>query len=273
MISQLKTNGISAVSIFFLLLFASCVTTSIPVPEKEPGESPSVSRESAGPAVTEESNGQADLLSETGIIYSALDRGVGPLLLGSTDYMNGPVVEFSILFSIYFPLSGIEPPFSGYSPGEGTRWQVDCDRLEESVYFERALLSRDDEDKSWWFFKIEGSGFERSYEFLVDKDWRLLEMRYLSGNAVESYRPSVDENNNLAMTLTDGEISGPEKMKLQVPLGDFQADFYSGAGGEFWKSRRVTGSYLKFHRENEELSLTASLIEEKKGYKTTLFSY
>ncbi|MBB6482676.1 hypothetical protein [Spirochaeta isovalerica] len=259
--------------LFFILNISSCVSTPPAVsPGEEIAETPADSKPDyeADESVGADSN----QIINSGIIYSSLDLSEGPLLLGSTEYMNGPVVEFSILYTVYFALSGIDPPLSGYNPGKGTRWQVDSNKLNETVYFERALLSRDDEEKSWWFFQVEGNGFERTYEFLVNKEWKLLEMRYSTDSSVESYKPTVDENSNLYIILSKYELSGPEKVKVETPLGDFQADYYSAEGVEVWKVRRVTGSYIKTHfGDDSETNMTATLLEEKNGYETQFNSY
>jgi len=274
---KLKHFGIVAASLLLVLYMSSCVTVEEATPQQtaEPAEEAEAPPQEDNTAViAEETEEESDRMEKSGILYSSMEIGEGPLLLGSKEYMSGPIVEFTILYSLYFPLSGIEPPFSGYKPGKGTRWQVDSNRLEETVFFERALLGRDDEEKSWWLFEVSGNGFERRYEFLVDRDWKLMEMRYLLDEEIKSYIPSVDENSNMSVLLAEEEPSESEKVKIQTFRGEIVADHFFAGETEFWKARRVTGNYLQSRKgKEEELILSASLLEEKEGYEGKFGTY
>lgn len=254
------------VSLFFLLTISSCVTE----PEVIAGTSDKVSKEN----ITDQDSQSVIGKEEPGDLYSPWELTDEPLVLGSTESLEGPIMEFSHLFSLYFPLSGIEPPYKGYKPGEGTRWQVESEQSEEIVYFERALLSIDDKDNSWWQFSLEGNGYDRSFEFLVDPDWVLLEMRYMSGTDVKVYKPSVDDEKNLLVQYLDRDSIKSERVSLETPIGKYFTDFYSFGNVKIWTSKTVIGNYLRMEVQfDEDLMLTAFLIEEKKNYKSVLGSH
>ncbi|MBI9099134.1 MAG: hypothetical protein JEY91_11685 [Spirochaetaceae bacterium] len=244
---------------FFLI---SCVTT----------EQVAVQTESVLPAEPDEVRAEPE--EKKGIIYSSRVLTEGPLLLGSKEHMTAPVSEFSILYTLYFPLSGIVLTDSAYRETQGTRWKVESDLLVENVYFERALLSEDDEGRSWWYFSVEGDGFEREYEFLVDSDWRLMEMRYLLDGQVKSYAPSVDELNNLSNGSIDYGAFKRGSETVETPAGRYQADHIVLESEEFWMTDRVIGHFVQsLLKEDKSVILEASLIEEKKGYGTIFNSY
>lgn len=260
-----------------IILSAACVTTAPtmteekaappPAPKEEPPKKEKEEPQSAPPPEPAPEESQ-------GIIYSTKALTDGPHLLGSKEHMTGPIMEFSLLFSTYFPMSVVEPPLSFYQEGKGTRWVVRSKKLEEEVYFERALLSYDDEEKSWWFFKVEGDGFSRQYEFLVNENWQLLEMRYRTGNSIESFVPTVDSESDMRRGLDhiqDMEIS---KEELVTELGVFETEHLFSAGREYWTSDEITGRYLKSLIKKEgEIFLEAVLVEEKDGYSTVMESY
>lgn len=244
-----------------LVLLSGCVTTDSGTVENTETEA------------VDDTKAEEDKASD-GIIYGSRALAEGPLLLGSIEHLTGPVMEFSLLFSIYFPLSGIVPPYSFYEPGDGTRWQIESEQLKEPVFFERALLSYDDEEKSWWYMKVEGDGFVREYEFLVDKEWQLQEMRYNEGDRVISYVPSVEGDSDLSGGPLDFDQMESESVSLETALGELQTDYLSSDSKEFWKSRKVTGQFVQaLYRGEGEIILEASIIEEKSGYETIMSSY
>ena len=212
--------------------------------------------------------------NKKGILYASRGFSDGPLLLGSNEYLSGPIAEFSILYSIYFPLSGILLSDHEYSVPSGTRWQVESQKLVEDVFFERALLSEDDEGNSWWYFKVEGDGFEREYEFLIDADWKLMEMRFSINGQIHSYVPSVDELNNLSNgSIVYGDFKTGKEV-LAVPTDSYNADHIVLESSEHWMSSKITGNFIKSVLKDEEnIILIATVIEEKEDYETIYKSY
>jgi hypothetical protein len=243
-------------------LFFSCVTTEANVGETIQGGSETVAEEKV--VQTE----------KKGIIFSSRQMTDGPLLLGSKEHMSGPVVEFSILYSLCFPLSGIVTYEDTYKESEGTRWQILSVEFDESVYFERALLSEDDDGNRWWYLLVEGDGYRREFEFLLDPLWTLVEMRYFDQGAVKVYYPSVDENKD----LSNGSILYNEfktgKESIRTASGVFLSDRIVMGSHEYWLNNGVTGSFVQsMLKEDNEIIVTASLLEEKKKYKTRMDSY
>jgi len=264
----LRNNLILIFCFFTGFLLISCVTTT--ENKVDTVNSSDNSQEQTSEAVKNSTVSK----SNSGVIYNSRVLSEGPLLLGSKEYLSGPVAEFSILYTIYFPLSGILIPDHDYSVSFGTRWQVESDKLVQDVFFERALLSEDDEGKSWWYFKVEGDGFEREYEFLIDADWKLIEMRFFMDGQFNSYIPSIDELNN----LSNGSIVYADfktgKENVQIPYGSYNADHIVFESSEHWMSSKVTGAFVKsVLKEDDEIILSASVIEEKEGYETILESY
>lgn len=264
-------------AIIISLIHLSCVTTGDNSVEEI---NPPVEKESSGPEKTDSgedavSSGSESTSDKSGIIYSSRSLADGPLILGSTEYMTGPIMEYSLLYTIYFPLSGIEPPLSHYEPGTGTRWQVESDELDGTVYFERALLSVDNEMKSWWFFKVEGDGFERIYEFLIDSEWTLLEMRYRDRDmSVSTYVPSVDEEKDLLGKPLDLDDMPFETVRMDTSEGERNIEHYTSETAEYWLDESVPGTLVRsLLKRDGEVLLQADLIEIKEDYETVLGSY
>ena len=142
------------------------------------------------------------------------------------------------------------------------------------MYFERALLSEDDEGKSWWYFKIEGDGFLREFEFLLDQAWNLQEMRYLDNDSIKSYIPSVDELSNLSNGVIQYDDYKRGQENIETSVGSFKADHIQSETFEHWINNGVTGKFLKsLILLDGEIVLTASLTEEKENYNTVFNSY
>jgi len=239
----------------------SCVTTSEGLVHEETVPEPEEKKEEVS-------------LEKNDIIFSSRDLATGPLLLGSKEHMSGPVVEFSILYSLYFPLSGILTDDHQYDVSQGTRWQINSEKFEESVFFERALLNEDSEGRSWWYFMVEGDGFRREYEFLLDEKWSLMEMHYFADNFVMHYTPSVDENRDLSNGSVPYDDFHSGREKISVEAGEFQSDHIVLESSEHWTNKTVPGSFVKsILLENEEIILTASVVEIKKDYHTIMNSY
>lgn len=253
-----------------LLFLGGCVST----PENADVTSAAPVKGEEVSVPDEEESSVDNQVRKHGIIYAGRELSDGPLLLGSKEHLTGPVAEFSILFSIYFPLSGILKEDHQYDIASGTRWQVESAELMETVYFERALLNEDDEGKSWWYFKVEGSGFEREFEFLLDPDWKLIEMRYRHGDLVKSYFPSVEEGNDLsggALPYSEYKVG---RESIETESGSFSADHITTESSEHWMSSRVTGHFVRtVQMDGEEIILTATLVEEKEDYRTVYESY
>lgn len=250
------------------IIMISCVTTT------ENSSDVVTSSEKIQSQTSETLNNPGDSENKTGVIYNSRSLSDGPLLLGSKEYLSGPVAEFSVLYTIYFPLTGILIPDSEYRVSFGTRWQAESEKLVEDVFIERALLSEDDEGKSWWFFKVAGDGFEREYEFLVDRDWELMEMRYSVGSEVFSYIPPVDEIKNLSNGSLVYRDFKTGKEKITTPADSFYADHIILDSSEYWMTSKVTGNFVRAQlKEDQHVVLTASLLEEIKGYKTKFNSY
>lgn len=246
------------------LFLNSCVTTS----ENTGGPTPSAAVEKE---IVEGSNTPSE---KTGIIYSSRQMNDGPLLLGSKDHMSGAVVEFSILYSLYFPMSGILIPENSYKMNAGTRWHVVSDKFNESVFFERALLSEDDEGNSWWYLLVEGDGYRREFEFLLDSSWILQEMRFSDAGEIKSYFPSVDE----VRDLSNGSVKYRDFQKgnetVHTDLGTYNADHIVIESREYWMNSRVTGDFIKSLIKIDDTTIAeATLIEEKKGYNTLMNSF
>jgi hypothetical protein len=239
---------------FLLISFLfGCVTTT------------NLSTETPPQSITEE---------KSGILFSSKSLGNGPLLLGSIEHLSGSIMEFTILYGLYFPLSGILVPDHEYRIGESTRWQIISEKFKESVFFERALLNEDDEGRNWWYFMVEGDGYKREYEFLIDETWSLLELRYYDNGSVQTYIPSVDEINNLSNGPVLYENFIKNRENITVEAGTFFADHIVIDGGEYWTSRSVPGTFVKsIMKDVNSVTLSASLVEIKKDYKTKMNSY
>ncbi len=263
-------NSLILVFCFFTsFVLISCVTTS-----ENTNDVPVTSEKIVEDNTKDGSSDPGQNTEKSGIIYSSRELADGPLLLGSKEHLTGPVSEFSILYTIYFPLSGILIDDNEYRISKGTRWQVVSDKLVQDVFFERALLSEDDEGRSWWYFKVEGDGFEREYEFLIDKEWKLLEMRYSLDGQIKSYVPSVDEVNNLSNGSINYEDFKVGREDVDTNLGLYSADHILVDSTELWMSSKVEGNFVKsLLKENDLVILTASIIEEKDGYVTLFNSY
>lgn len=264
----MRNSLILVVCLFTGFVLISCVTTS------ENNSDASAASEKIEENIAEGKPETDRNPEKRGIIYNSRELADGPLLLGSKEHLTGRVSEFSILYTLYFPLSGILTTDHEYNISGGTRWQVVSDKLVQDVFFERALLSEDDEGKSWWYFKVEGDGFEREYEFLLDSEWKLLEMRYALDGQLKQYIPSVDELNNLSNGFLSYQDYRVGREAVKTDIGTFSADHIVIDSSEFWMSSKVDGRFVKsLLKEDDDVILTATIIEETKGYKTKFSSY
>ncbi len=269
------------------IFFFSCVTTGNTTRENIPEEIENENQvsESENIEVKEdvEDSATMDIADETedkhGFINIKERNANGPLLLGTTGDMNEATVEFAIMYNLYIPMSGIISEDHGYKRSEGTRWRVFSEKDGE-VFFEKALLMEGDNGRSWWYFKVDGEGFYREYEFLLENDYSLLELRYVEDGIIKRYIPFVDDNEICSIREINYSDYYTGKERIKTELGSYNADHIiiesdeTGESEEYWTARNIPGKFIQAIYKKEDISIfIASLIEVKKEYDTKMESY
>ncbi len=272
------------------MFFFSCVTTgnstreniSKEIDNEIDNENENQVSESDDIEVKEDVEGSpsTEIAEETHGLINIKERNVnGPLLLGATGDMNEATVEFAIMYNLYIPMSGIISEDHGYKRSEGTRWRVFSEKDGE-VFFEKALLMEGDNGRSWWYFKVDGEGFNREYEFLLENDYSLLELRYIEDGKIKRYIPYADDNEICSFREINYSDYNAGKERIKTEFGSYNSDYIviesddTGESEEYWVARNVPGKFIQAIYKKEDISIfIASLIEVKKGYDTKMESY
>ncbi len=191
----MKKIIINSAGLFLCFLLTNCVTTEKINNIPEPAEQNTIEK-----PLDNQEQIESNIEENKGLISVRVNNPEDPILLGTQENLVGPIAEFSTLYGLYFSIGGALSSNHGYARSEGISWTVESEISEETVLFERALLTDDDIGRSWWYFKVEGDDYTREYELLVENDFSLLELRYLQNGLVQSYIPFEDEKEIFKIT-------------------------------------------------------------------------
>lgn len=98
----------------------------------------------------------------SGAVSAEVERGVSSMLAGYTDAML-----YQLAYSQAFMVGGYGVELEDFAEGEGSTWKVESGDESESHSYtvERALLKKNEDGSSWWYFRYQPEEDEESIEY------------------------------------------------------------------------------------------------------------
>ncbi len=197
------------------------------------------------------------------------------------------------LFQLLFYQGGYSFQFSGYQPGEYTRW--DAQGLAQGDWFEKALLKREDDGGEWWRVESRGTDDDgKPVELILealfspeqeDGTRRILRMRAKYPNQQEAQEVPISEQDGswavqTTYTLTKESVEGMKigAEAVKTPAGTFETDrlrtsqVATANALNWWVTQSdVPGRVVQYSQEHAEDDSSDSKPEVV--YKVTLIKY
>lgn len=215
----------------------------------------------------------------SGAVSAEVERGVSGMLAGYSDAML-----YQLAYTQAFMVGGYGVDLEDFAEGEGSTWKVESgDKSENHSYtVERALLKKNEDGSSWWYFRYQPEEDEQSieYEMKLTASLEPMEMyvRDPENGNVEHRTFSYQEENE---ELEDGEEEiaeegfRTERYDLEnwedyregqesITVGNYTFDFtvllYEATEEEsgedvtirWWLAEDVPGDLLKYEMKNEK---------------------
>jgi len=198
------------------------------------------------------------------------------------------LMQFQWMYWYTFALGGWVFDDSSYSEGDGTVWRISSTQGDEDQFdVERSLLKVNPDGSKWWKARFILDKDEILYEFLIDADYNLLELKFRDSEGnIGSWDAEKDGTKGWVgapadvLTYEEYEPWIVDTRDLTTPAGTFTVDYlkhdYADADYsylyEWWVSDSVPGVMVKFHWENQEEKdeITGELIKILKNVKEEL---
>ncbi len=98
----------------------------------------------------------------SGAVSAEVERGVSGMLAGYSDAML-----YQLAYSQAFIVGGYGVELENFAEGEGSTWRVESgdDNEYHSYTVERAVLKKNEDGSSWWYFRYQPEDDEQSIEY------------------------------------------------------------------------------------------------------------
>lgn len=202
-------------------------------------------------------------------------------------YMQIYLSQFYSIYWYSFYAGGFYFDDSNYNEGQGTEWRLTSNEDKDELIIAKALLKVNDDASGWWKIKYGNGSDKIIYEFLIDKDYKLLKLRFIDEDSgeVREYTATPEEIESYS-TADMREISESDYkewnkgiVNLQTDAGSFETNhlqFTESAADysyEWWISDAVPGRMVKFLWKSTGESMTGELIKITSGNKSELNSF
>ncbi|MEX0662878.1 MAG: hypothetical protein WEA58_15005 [Balneolaceae bacterium] len=231
----------------------------------------------------------------SGAVSAEVERGVSGMLAGYSDAML-----YQLAYSQAFMVGGYGVELEDFAEGEGSTWRVESGDEEESHSYtvERALLKKNEDGSSWWYFRYQPEEDEQSieYEMKMTSELDPMEMYVRdpeTGNVEHRVFSHQEEDEELREGEEEIEEAGyrTETYKLEnwedyregeesITVGNYTFDstvlLYEGTEEEgdedvtirWWLAEDVPGDLLKYvmTSESEGGSVVGEMTDLRRDY-------
>ena len=171
---------------------------------------------------------------------------------------------------------------SNYKEGQGTEWKLTSSDDNDELIMKKSLLKLNADGSRWWQVKYIDGSDDFIYEFLLDKEYNLLKLKFIDEDTgrVREYTANEDD---LAVYKTadmraidDSQYKEwkTETVKIKTDAGTFTADHIvhpeEDLSYEWWISSDVPGEMIKYEWKDSEETITGELIDITSGNKSEL---
>ncbi len=202
-------------------------------------------------------------------------------------YMQIYLAQFYSIYWYSFYPGGFYFDDTNYEVGQGTEWKLTSNGDNDELIITKALLKINDDTSRWWKIKYGNRSDEIIYEFLIDKDYNLLKLRFTDEDSgeVREYLATPEELEPYSTSdmrkISESDYKEWDKgiVTLKTDAGSFETNhllFTESAADysyEWWISDRVPGKMVKFMWKSGGESMTGELIKISNGNKTELNSF
>ena len=185
-------------------------------------------------------------------------------------YMQIYLSQFYSIYWYSFYAGGFYFDDSNYKEGQGTEWMLASDGDKDKLIIAKSLLKVNEDASRWWKIKYGNGSDEIIYEFLIDKDYKLLKLRFIDDDSgeVREYTATPEEIETYS-TADMREISESDykeyyegRVNIKTDAGKFETDHLVFTQDEavytyeWWLSDTVPGRMVKFMWKDSEESMT-----------------
>ncbi|MEA1911800.1 MAG: hypothetical protein U9N32_09040, partial [Spirochaetota bacterium] len=157
----------------------------------------------------------------------------------------------------------------------------------DELIISKALLKVNSDESRWWKIKFESGSDKIIYEFLIDKNYNLLKLRFIDEDSgdIREYIASPEELEAYSTadmrSVEDYEYEDwkTETVNIKTDAGTFTADHLiypvdeTGVNYQWWISNEVPGKMIRYEWKDSEETMTGELIKISNGNKTDLNSF
>jgi hypothetical protein len=192
------------------------------------------------------------------------------------------LAQFYSIYWYTFYSGGFYSDDTNYEEGQGTEWKMTSTEDDDVLIMEKSLLKLNSDGSRWWKVKYSDGSDKFMYEFLLDKDYNLLKLKFVDADSgeVREYKAKEEDiasyNTSEMRNLSSSDYKEWNKgsVKIKTEAGSFTADhiLYSDVdtnySHEWWLTEDVPGQMVKFLWNNNEDIITVELTGISTGNKS-----
>ncbi len=197
------------------------------------------------------------------------------------------LAQFYSLYWYTFYAGGFYSDDSNYKVGQGTEWTLKSDNNSDELLLKKALLKTNSDGSKWWQVKYIDDTDELKYEFLLDKDYKMLKFKFIDEDTgeIREYSPndasSAEYNKETMVEISDTDYKSWKQgtERISTKAGSFNADhlLYTEDDSKFvhewWMVNSVPGQIVKFKWKDDTETMTGELTAITKNNKSELDSF
>ena len=223
--------------------------------------------------------GPSPSISELDIKIRSVDIDLSPM------YMQIYLSQFYSIYWYSFYAGGFYFDDSNYKEGQGTEWRLTASEDNDDFIISKALLKVNKDESRWWQVKYNEGEDGFIYEFLLDKNYNLLRLKFIDEETgeVREYIASKEDLETYRTAdmrgITDSDYKDWSEgtVDIKTKAGKFTAEHLlyteNNFNFEWWISDEVPGTVIKYMWKDADESMTGELIKISNKNKTELNSF
>lgn len=222
------------------------------------------------------------------------DDSESPFATGDGSLMMlPPGAGFQIVHAQTTFFQGFSSDASTFEVGEGVRWRLiwnDGEGTSDEAFTEHARLT-DGDRGSWWYLRLESDDYWVAYEYLLQADGIVVELKYRDSEMSETRRAEVsvnlgayedEEEYGSFSEAIEADESGEYDIRrsserVTVPAGEFDTERIDVTGTDedtgdrvditWWRVPSVPGETVQFSfRDDSDDQYDGELLEYRQDY-------
>ncbi|MFW5694247.1 MAG: hypothetical protein ACOCYB_03705 [Alkalispirochaeta sp.] len=211
--------------------------------------------------------------------------------------MLPPGAAFQIVHAQTTFFQGFSEDDADFEPGEGVLWRLvwsDGDGARDEALSEHARLT-ESSDGSWWYVRMETDDYWVEYEYFLQPDGMVVELKYRDSERSEARTADVtvnlrayddEEEYGSVYEAMEADDSGQYEVRrsserISVPAGEFDTERIDVTGVDdetgdqvditWWRVPSIPGETVQFSfRDDEDGRYDGELMEYRQDYSQQL---